>query len=117
MKKLDRAFIPNNRTFALFVIMLALLGCASYLAVQRIHSIFAQYDDEQSRSETMMAASIVNERINSRLLQLQALAYVPKTDKSGAAAREKLDRLRDRAAEMGYLRFTITDTSGRSTVS
>ena len=112
MKKLDRAFIPNNRTFALFVIMLALLGCASYLAVQRTHAMFAQFDDEQSRSETMMAASIVNERINSRLLQLQALAYVPKTDKSGAAAREKLDRLRDRAAEMGYLRFTITDTSG-----
>jgi EAL domain-containing protein (putative c-di-GMP-specific phosphodiesterase class I)/GGDEF domain-containing protein len=112
MKKLDRAFIPNNRTFALFVIMLALLGCASYLAVQRIHSIFAQYDDEQSRSETMMAASIVNERINARLLQLQALAYVPKADKSGAATNEKLDRLRGRAAEMGYLRFTITNTSG-----
>ena len=48
MKKLDRAFIPNNRTFALFVIMLALLGCASYLAVQRTHAMFAQFDDEQS---------------------------------------------------------------------
>ena len=114
MKKLDRALLPTNKKFGLFIAVLALVACASFFAVKRVYSEFLEYDDQQNRSEAVMAASIVNERINSRLLQLRAMAYTPGTDRGMLNTAEKLARLRERAREMGYLRFAVTNTEGLS---
>ena len=114
MKKLDNVLLPTNKKFCLLVIALVFIACVSCFAVHRVYEVLLEYDDEQNLSETAMAASIVNERVNSRLIQLRALAFTPTSDKSGVTNYERLQRLRERAAEMGYLRFSITNTDGLS---
>lgn len=114
MKNLYKSFLPNNRTFVLFVVMLIVAGCASFMLVRHIHGLFLYHDEAQKRSEVLLAANIVNERINTRLLQLQALARVPSDEEKPESRRHKFDRLSAETSDMDYVRISIADAEGRA---
>ncbi|MEA4873681.1 MAG: hypothetical protein VB076_12830, partial [Synergistaceae bacterium] len=64
-----------------------------------------------------MAANMVNERIYAKLIQLQALAYTPSSQKnlfSKENLNKRLEQLRPEAAKIGYDFIQLTDAEGNT---
>ncbi|MDO5562114.1 MAG: EAL domain-containing protein [Synergistaceae bacterium] len=103
-----------TRTFVLLLLLFATVLCAGWLIVTHVHGVFLSHDATQNRSVVTLAANIVDERISSRLLRLQALTYIPSKTIS-QNMESVLNKLRDEAARMGYFRISVVSVDGNAT--
>ena len=78
-----------TRTFVLLLLMLLLLACLSIQLVDRLHGLYETQDMSQTQSQVTLAASIVNERINTRHKALNSAA---RFDDNSDVPREELLR-------------------------
>ena len=100
-----------NRTFILLLILFATVLCAGWRALSSVHGIFIGYDTIQSRAMISLAANVVNERILSRLLRLQALTNIP-SNSTSQDLNKILNELKAEVPRMGYLRIAVVSADG-----
>lgn len=117
MRKIFRSYFPTSYTFFFLIAFLAITFFAIFALLGHVRSIFFSHADTQNQSVVSMAASMVNERINAKLIQLQALAYTP-SSKINFSNKEslisRLEQLRPEAAKIGYDFIQLTDSEGNT---
>ena len=117
MRKIFRSYFPTTRTFFLLIAFLAITFFAIFALLGHVRSIFFSHADTQNQSVVSMAANMVNERIYAKLIQLQALAYTPSSQKnlfSKENLNKRLEQLRPEAAKIGYDFIQLTDAEGNT---
>lgn len=120
MKKIFKSYFPITRSFIFLIILLAVMSIAIYALLDHIKSVFFHHADAQNQSVVNLAANIVDERINAKLIQLQALAYTPSSQKAmfnRDNLRKKLEQLQPAAYKFGYHFIQLTDAEGNSVSS
>lgn len=117
MRKIFRSYFPTSYTFFFLIAFLAITFFAIFALLGHVRSIFFSHADTQNQSVVSMAASMVNDRINAKLIQLQALAYTPSSQinfSSKESLISRLEQLRPEAAKIGYDFIQLTDSEGNT---
>lgn len=118
MRTTRKKYFPITRTFILLVILLLLIAFASWFFVNHIKFLFFSQADIQNRSMVSLAANIVDERINARLMRLQTIAQTPYSTKTHNVSEnntiKRLNYLKSEAEQMGYFGISLTDLEGNS---
>lgn len=120
MNKIFRSYFPVTRTFFLLIAFLIIIFFAIFALLGHVRSIFLSHSDTQNQSVVSLAAKMANERINSKLIQLQALAYTPSSQKDFFNKKDlnrRLAQLIPEAAKIGYDFIQLTDSEGYSVSS
>lgn len=120
MNKIFRSYFPATRTFFLMIAFLVITFIAIFALLGHVRAIFFSHADTQNQSVVSLAANMANERINSKLIQLQALAYTPSSQKNFFNKKDlnrRLAQLIPEAAKIGYEFIQLTDSEGYSVSS
>lgn len=104
-----------TRTFVLLLIMLVLVACSCWMLVDYFTHIFTEQANTTNSETVALAADIIDERINAKLMQLQALAYLPPSEAvTEETVRKKLAELAPETNKMDCLRISLSDASGNA---
>ena len=120
MNKIFRSYFPATRTFFLLIAFLVIIFFAIFALLGHVRAIFLSHADTQNQTVVSLAANMANERINSKLIQLQALAYTPSSQKDFLNKKDlnrRLAQLIPEAAKIGYEFIQLTDSEGYSVSS
>ena len=115
MRKIFRTYFPTTRTFFILIAFLAVTFVAILALLGHVRSIFFSHADTQNQSMVSLAANMVNERINAKLIQLQALGYTSSSQKDLSEKdflARKLEQIGAEAFKIGYDFVQITDSMG-----
>ena len=77
MRKIAKTYFPKTWTFFLLVVLLVVASFAAYVLLDHVRVILFSHTETQNQSVVSLAANMVDERINAKLIQLQTLAYIP----------------------------------------
>ena len=115
MRKIFRTYFPTTRTFFILIAFLAVTFVVILALLGHVRSIFFSHADTQNQSMVSLAANMVNERINAKLIQLQALGYTSSSQKDLSEKdflARKLEQIGAEAFKIGYDFVQITDSMG-----
>ncbi len=118
MRKIVKTHFPVNWTFFILIALLVFASFAAYALLDHVRLIFFSHSDTQNQSVVSLAANMIDERINSKLIQLQTLAYIPSSHARNAPNKkllaDKLEQIKTETSKLGYHFVQLTDTKGFS---
>ena len=121
MRKIVRTYFPKTWAFFVLVALLAVAIFAVYALLDHVRVIFFSHTDTQNQSVVSLTANMVDERINSRLIHLQTLAYIPSSSIRNTSNKkllsDKLAQIKTETSKLGYNFIQLTDAQGISVSS
>ena len=118
MRKIAKTYFPKTWTFFLLVVLLVVASFAIYALLDHVRVILFSHTETQNQSVVSLAASMVDERINAKLIQLQTLAYIPSSSLRNTSSKKlltnKLSQIKLETSKMGYHFIQLTDADGIS---
>ena len=121
MRKIVKTHFPMTWTFFILVTLLAAASFAVYALLDHVRVIFFSHTDTQNQSVVSLAANMVDERINTKLIQLQTIAYIPSSSAQKTPSKkllsEKLAQIKNETSKFGYHFIQLTDAQGASVSS
>ena len=115
MRKIFRSYFPTTRAFFILIAFLAITFIAIFALLDHLRSIFFSHADAQNQSVVSLAANMVDERINAKLIQLQALGYTASSQKDLSDKDlliRRLEQIKHEALKIGYDFIQLTDQEG-----
>ena len=121
MRKIVSAYFPKTWAFFVLVALLTAATFAAYALLDHVRVIFFSHADTQNQSVVSLTANMVDERINSRLIHLQTLAYIPSSSIQNNTNKkllsDKLTQIKTETSKLGYNFIQLTDAQGVSVSS
>lgn len=120
MRKIFSSNFPITRTFVILIALLAVSSYAIFALLDHARDIFFSHADSQNQSVIDLAANMVDERINAKLIQLQALAYTAASQTDyyrKPSLNKRLEQLKYETEKIGYNFIQLTDPDGNSVSS